>query len=73
MSGRIAKGDLVVVVPPPREPRKDDVVLCRVRAQYCHLVTAVRNGRYQISNNHGHVNGWIGRGGIFGIAEPVRP
>jgi len=22
--------------------------------------------RYQISNNHGHINGWIGKSGLFG-------
>ena len=37
-----------------------DIVFCRVRGSYMtHLVTAVNGKRgVQISNNHGHVNGW---------------
>ena len=41
--------------------KKDDVVFCKVRGMVCcHLVTAVdeTKKRFQISNNHGHVNGW---------------
>jgi len=38
-----------------------DMVLCKVRGNWyeSHLVTGIRaKGCYQISNNHGHVNGW---------------
>lgn len=71
MTGKIASGDLVTVSPlGDRRPVKGDIVLCRVEgSQYLHLVTAVRNGRYQISNNHGHVNGWTGH--IYGIVTSV--
>ena len=31
-----------------------------------HLCTAVQGDRYQISNNHNHVNGWTGRNSIYG-------
>lgn len=39
---------------------KGDIVYARVRGHYyTHLVSAVDSkGRAQISNNHGHVNGW---------------
>lgn len=37
-----------------------DAVLAKVKGRYyIHKVTAVGDdGRFQISNNHGHVNGW---------------
>ena len=38
-----------------------DVVFCRVHGNYidAHLVTQIDSkGRYLISNNHGHNNGW---------------
>jgi len=72
----IQSGDLCAVEPitDDMEIEKDSIVLCRVgRAQYLHLVTAVKNDRYQISNNKGHVNGWIGRSNIYGILRSVSP
>ena len=34
---------------------------------YLHKISAIKNGKtYQISNNHGHINGWISRNQIFG-------
>jgi len=72
MTGRIASGQLCSVVPLDRDPQKGDIVLCRVRGhQYLHLVTAVRGDQYQISNNHGHVNGWTSRKNVFGILTKV--
>ena len=45
----------------------DDIVLCKVKGkQYLHLVSAMRKGQYQISNNKGFVNGWITVDSIFG-------
>jgi hypothetical protein len=29
-------------------------------------VKAVQDGRFQIGNNRGHINGWIGASGIYG-------
>lgn len=44
-----------------------DAVFCKVgRSYFTHLVTAVKGEQYQISNNHGHVNGWISIGSIYG-------
>jgi hypothetical protein len=49
------------------EIRTRDIVLCTVgRNDYLHLVTAMRRSQYQISNNKGHVNGWISRSAIHG-------
>ena len=44
-----------------------DAVFCRVGSSYfTHLVTAIKGEQVQISNNHGHVNGWITLDAIFG-------
>lgn len=47
---------------------KNDIVLCRVKGEYyLHKISSIKNGvSYQISNNHGHVNGTINRNNIFG-------
>ena len=35
---------------------------------YLHKISAIKGGRtFQISNNHGHVNGWIGKKCIYGL------
>jgi len=51
--------------------QKGDCVWCKVKGRhFTHLVSAkkpVDDGfLYQISNNQGHVNGWIGLDAIFG-------
>lgn len=69
MTGRVNNGQLCTV-----EPIKDlsclskgDVVLCKVGGnQYLHLISAISTNRWQISNNKGHVNGWVGENGIYG-------
>ncbi len=47
---------------------KHDIVLCKVKGNYyLHKISAIKNGTsFQISNNHGHVNGTIGKSNIFG-------
>lgn len=51
-----------------RTPKAGDIVLCRVgRSDYLHRVIAVQRDRYQIGNNHGHINGKIARESIYGI------
>jgi hypothetical protein len=38
-----------------------DIVLCKASGnEYLHIVKAIENGRHQIGNNHGFINGWIG-------------
>ena len=68
ISPRIESGDLCTVEPvDPATLRAGDIVLCKVRgAEYLHLVKAVQGGRFQIGNNRGHVNGWVGPNAIFG-------
>lgn len=75
MTPRIRSGQLCTVAPVnPTEIKKGDVVLCKVRgSEYLHLVSAVQDGRFQISNNHGHVNGWITGKNIHGILISVEP
>ncbi|WP_318658155.1 GNAT family N-acetyltransferase [Streptomyces sp. fd1-xmd] len=51
-----------------------DIVLARVAGTvYLHLVSAVDapRRRVQISNNHGHVNGWTGYDRVLGICLAV--
>ena len=75
MQGKIESGQLVTVEPlGTHEVQKGDVVFCKVRRNYyLHLVTAVKGKQIQISNNKGHVNGWITINGIFGRCVMVQP
>jgi hypothetical protein len=75
MSPRIESGQLCTVAPvDPAGLRTGDIVLCKVRgAEYLHLVKAIQGGRYQIGNNRGFINGWIGASGIFGRLTKVEP
>jgi len=76
MSPRIESGQLCTVVPidDASALRVDDIVLCKVRgAEYLHLIKAIHGPRFQIGNNRGHVNGWIGAGAIYGRLVRVEP
>jgi hypothetical protein len=68
MQGKIASGQLCTVSPvDPAALAVGDIVLCRVRGQeYLHLVKAIQGARFQIGNNRGGINGWIGPQSIFG-------
>lgn len=68
MAGRVESGSLCTVEPiDVSRLVVGDVVLCTVRGrQFLHLVKAIRDGRFQIGNNHGHVNGWVTGDGIHG-------
>ena len=68
MTGKIESGDLCTVVPARKEDLAvGDIVLCKVGgAQYLHLIKARQGDRFQIGNNRGGINGWIGMNGIFG-------
>jgi hypothetical protein len=62
----------------PELIRKGDIVLCKVRGSvFDHLVTGIRGNEetleFQISNNHGHVNGWTRAKNIFGKVIEVLP
>jgi hypothetical protein len=69
MTGKIESGQLCTV-----EPLADvavlkvgDIVLCKVGGnEYLHLVKAIQGQRFQIGNNRGFINGWIGPNAIYG-------
>jgi cell wall-associated NlpC family hydrolase len=47
-----------------------DIVFCKVRGSYyTHLVTAIGDKGLQISNNHGHINGWTRQ--VFGKVTEI--
>lgn len=74
MKGKVDSGDLVTVRPLQEtdELRRGDVVLCKVRGnEYLHIVKAIQGPRYQIGNNRGGINGWIGANGIFGLCTKI--
>jgi hypothetical protein len=68
MKGKIESGQLCTVVPITAEKVEvGDIVLCKVNGnQYLHLVKARQGQRFQIGNNRGRINGWIGPNGIYG-------
>ena len=67
MSGKIESGQLCTVTPLNSETiQVGDIVLCKVNgSEYLHLVKAIQGERFQIGNNRGRINGWIGRKAIF--------
>lgn len=66
----LKSGQPVICEPVTEETdlKKNDIVLCKVKGKYyLHKISAIKNGvSYQISNNHGHVNGAISRNNIYG-------
>ena len=74
MEGKIEDGQLISVHPLDKTiPAVGNIVLCTVgRNQYLHLITAISPGgrSFQISNNKGYVNGWIGISDIHGVYIP---
>lgn len=49
-----------------------DIVFCRIHGNLqVHLLSAIDNQRFQISNNKGHINGWISSSAIFGLCVQV--
>jgi hypothetical protein len=59
MKGKLESGQLCTV-----EPVKDELAVGG--SQYLHLIKAIQGKRYQIGNNRGGINGWIGLNSIFG-------
>lgn len=65
-----------VIVEPVKEDtelKKRDIVMCKVKGHfYLHLIHSIRNDkRYLIGNNHGHMNGWVGRSNIYGVVREI--
>jgi len=73
MTGRIESGQLCTVEPvDPAMLEVGDVVLCKVGGnEFLHIVKAIQGIRFQIGNNRGFINGWVGASGIFGKCTNV--
>jgi SOS-response transcriptional repressor LexA len=73
MKGRVNDGDLVTLEPCDSAAlQPGDIVLVKVRGRdYLHLIKAIQGLRFQIGNNRGHVNGWVGSHSIYGKATKV--
>ena len=73
MAGRIESGRLRTVVPiDPAMLEVGDLVLRKVAGnEYLHIVKTIEKGRYQIGNNLGFINGWIGAEYIYGKCVKV--
>jgi hypothetical protein len=73
MKGKIESGQLCTVKPVvPAALKVGDIVLCKVNGKhYLHLVKAVQGKRFQIGNNRGRINGWVGENSIFGRCTKV--
>ena len=75
MTPILKSGQPVICKPVTEETelKKNDIVLCKVKGKYyLHKISAIKNGvSYQISNNHGHVNGTIGRSSIYGVVVEI--
>ena len=58
---------------PPSELRDKDMIWCNVgRWHFTHLLTGISSdGMYQISNNHGHVNGKVPASKLYGLVIKV--
>lgn len=76
MQPKIESGQLCTVEPMKEETplHAGDVVLCKVNGrEFLHIIKVVRDGRYQIGNNKGHINGWVGPKSIYGRLAKVEP
>jgi hypothetical protein len=73
MKGKVNDGDIVTLEPvDPEALAVGDIVLVRVHsADYLHLIKAIDRGRFQIGNNRGGINGWVGASGVYGKATKV--
>ena len=63
MKGKIESGQLCTVEPIAdfEQLEKDDIVLCKVNGrEYLHLIKAINGKCFQIGNNRGRINGWVG-------------
>lgn len=60
----------VDIRPVDKDLEVGDIVFCKVHGRYMmHLITAIDGDRIQISNNHGHVNGWTNANKVYGLVS----
>ena len=73
MRPKIHSGDLVTIAPcDPATLKVGDIVLVRANGNdYLHLIKAMDGGRFQIGNNRGGINGWVGPKAVYGIATAI--
>ncbi|MBB6052380.1 hypothetical protein [Armatimonas rosea] len=73
MKGRVNDGQLVTVAPVAlSELSVGDVVQVRCNGKdYLHLIKAIDGERFQIGNNRGGINGWVGKHTIYGKAIKI--
>lgn len=70
MTPIIKSGQKVTLVPVTEKMilKVGDIVYCKVQGrEFLHLISAIKDDHYQISNNHGHINGWTPLKKIYGI------
>lgn len=75
MTPKINSGDEVTIKKVPLAAfRVGDAAYCKVKGNiFLHLITAIDEGnKYQISNNHGHVNGWATAANMYGVCTKVK-
>jgi hypothetical protein len=76
MNPKLKSGEEVTVKKVPiTAVRVGDAVYAKVKGSYyLHLLSAIdeSQGRYQISNNHGHVNGWVSAENVFGVCVKAK-
>ncbi len=74
MVGKVESGQLCTVEPIADHAtlRVGAIVLCKVGgSEYLHLVKAIQGERFQIGNNRGRINGWVGASAVFGLCVKV--
>jgi len=75
MTPKIYSGDKVKVISADSwSYRLGDIVYAKVNGNYyLHLLTGIDASvdKFQISNNHGHVNGWTNMKNVFGICAEI--
>lgn len=73
MNPKIVSGQLITVSPVDFDKlKKNEIVFCKVNGNYyVHLLTGIQGERFQISNNKGHVNGWIGKNALYGVVTKI--
>lgn len=75
MTPKIMSGQQVkVIYINPSLYRINDIVYAKVKGNYyLHLISAIdeTKKRFQISNNHGHVNGWATIDNMYGLCIEV--
>lgn len=50
----------------PKTLKVGDIVLCKINGnEYLHLIKAIQGPRFQIGNNRGRINGWVGQSAIY--------